>query len=299
MSTYKIENDHLTLPEAKAEKGLEYFDLITPNSRARVFLQGGHITEFTSDGNAVIWVSDAVDYTPGTAIRGGVPICWPWFGAAPSALVDRLTEQPAQVLGAHGLVRTALWQFKEQVIDETGVSLTLELPKSVLDAASTQWPYQCALELTLHLSDTLTITLTTTNLDDTPFEFTQALHSYFAVGDIDCVKTHGLEGCPFLEFGESFSNQNTNVIDKEVDRIYQDTPNLLSLETKNTVIDIVSNSHSAILWNPWIEKSKGLSSFNDNDYMKMVCLESANVGKDKVFLHPNERHSLHVTLSVK
>ena len=268
----------ITIEFGSLDTGLEYFDLINEQNSARVFLQGAHIASFKKNDRDIIWMSKKVDYKVGTALRGGVPICWPWFGAHPEGF------------GAHGFARLALWQLKEQIVTDTTATLILELPKSQFDTA--KFAFNANVELKVTLGEQLSVDLITTNCDNKTFEFTEALHSYFNINQIESVRTNGLEGLVYTEFGVDYPQQANNLIDKETDRVYQNVPSTLSISSDNGLIRLQSSGKSAVLWNPWLEKAKALSNFDDEDYRSMVCLENANIGINKVILAPQEQHTL-------
>lgn len=267
----------------KHPQGLEYVEVDTDLCQARIFMQGAQIERFQPKGQApLLWVSSADDFQPGSGIRGGVPVCWPWFG---------MHENPQWP--QHGFARTRLWQLDAVQMQDQAVELKFSL--TVDDADKQYWPHQSRVELIFNLSDSLSVKLVNTNLDETPFSLTQALHTYFPIEDIHQLKASGFSGANYIEFGEGPYTQDGDEVcfDRETDRVYSQLGDCQLLHTPNGTIEVRrENSHSAILWNPWIDKSKRLSRFNDKDYLTMVCLEAANVLDDKVTLAPGESHTL-------
>ncbi|QYK00025.1 D-hexose-6-phosphate mutarotase [Shewanella psychrotolerans] len=263
--------------------GLDYVDVDTELCKARIFMQGAQIESFQPKGKPpLLWVSSADDYQPGSGIRGGIPVCWPWFG---------MNENPQWP--QHGFARIRLWQLDAVQMQDQAVELKFSL--TVDDADKQYWPYQSRVELIFNLSDSLSVKLVNTNLGETPFSLTQALHTYFPIEDIHQLKASGFSGANYIEFGEGPYTQDGDEVcfDRETDRVYSQLEDCQLLHTPNGTIEVHrENSHSAILWNPWIDKSKRLSRFNDKDYLTMVCLEAANVLDDKVTLAPGESHTL-------
>ncbi|MFV7770382.1 D-hexose-6-phosphate mutarotase [Shewanella marisflavi] len=267
----------------KHPQGLEYVEVDTDLCQARIFMQGAQIERFQPKGQApLLWVSSADDFQPGSGIRGGVPVCWPWFG---------MHENPQWP--QHGFARTRLWQLDAVQMQDQAVELKFSL--AVDDADKQYWPHQSRVELIFNLSDSLSVKLVNTNLGETPFSLTQALHTYFPIENIHQLKASGFSGANYIEFGEGPYTQDGDEVrfDRETDRVYSQLGDCQLLHTPNGTIEVRrENSHSAILWNPWIDKSKRLSRFNDKDYLTMVCLEAANVLDDKVTLAPGESHTL-------
>ena len=267
----------------KHPNGLEYVDVDTPLCKARIFLQGAQIDFFQPVGKApLLWVSDADEYQPGSGIRGGIPVCWPWFG---------MSDNPDWP--QHGFARTCIWALGSVQMKNQAVELKLTL--NISEEDKLYWPHDTRVEMLFTLTDTLTVSLKNTNLASYPVSLTQALHTYFPVKDIHQLKATGFEGSKYIEFGEGPFKQNGDEVlfDKETDRVYTQLADVQALHTPDGIIEVSrENSHSAVLWNPWIDKSQRLSRFNSDDYQTMVCLEAANVLEDKLTLAPDETHML-------
>ena len=267
----------------KHPQGLEYVEVDTDLCQARIFMQGAQIDRFQPKGQApLLWVSSADDYQPGSGIRGGIPVCWPWFG---------MHENPQWP--QHGFARTRLWnldavQMRDQVVE-------LKFSLTISDDDRQYWAHPSRVELIFTLSDSLSVSLVNTNLGDAPINLTQALHTYFPIEDIHKLKASGFSGARYIEFGAGpYPQAGDEVLfDRETDRVYTQLGDCQLLHTPQGIIEVRrDNSHSAVLWNPWIEKSKRLSRFNPQDYLTMVCLEAANVLEDRVELAPGESHTL-------
>ncbi|MCU7984637.1 D-hexose-6-phosphate mutarotase [Shewanella oncorhynchi] len=267
----------------KHANGLDYVEVNTALCQARIFLQGAQIDYFQPVGKPpLLWVSSADDYQPGNGIRGGVPVCWPWFGMSSEANFPQ-----------HGFARTRIWALGSVEMRNQLVDLRFSLKISEQDKI--YWPHNTEVSVLFTLGDTLSISLVNTNLGTDPVTLTQALHSYFPIEDIHQLKASGFSGSKYIEFAQGPYPQTTDEVlfDRETDRVYTDLGPVQLLHTPQGTIEVSrENSQSAVLWNPWIEKSQRLGRFNPEDYLTMVCLEAANVLEDKVVLAPGETHSL-------
>lgn len=273
-----------TIRQLTHANGLDYLQVNSAHCEARVFLQGAQVEYFAPTGKApLLWVSSADEYQPGTGgLRGGIPVCWPWFGNHANS------DWPA-----HGFARNKVWRWIGTSVEDEVVTLRFTLPSSEFERQ--YWPHNTHVELEVVLSDTLTVKLINTNLDNKPVTLTQALHSYFPIGDIHQLQATGFAGSQYIEFGQGPYPQEGDSIsfDRETDRVYSQLGDTQTLKTVNgTIVVRRENSQSAILWNPWIAKSVRLSRFNDDDYLQMACLEAANVLDDAVTLQPGASHAL-------
>lgn len=266
----------------QTDTGLEYISVDADFCSAKIFLQGAQLTEFTPKGKKpLIWVSQDEDYQVGKGVRGGIPICWPWFGMSAN---DGWPQ--------HGIARTMLWRAEEVIENDEKIVVSFSLPMAQVNKE--YWPHQSSLKVVFTLSDRLHIALINTNTGDAAFELTQALHTYFPTPEIENTTVDGLQGSNYIEFGEGPYTQSDIVsFARETDMVYQNTPLVQTINTPDGIIEVGrENSSSCVLWNPWIEKSKRLSNFRDDEYHTMLCLEAANVMDDKVTLQPGASHSL-------
>lgn len=247
----------------------------------------------------LIWLSEQAAYQRGQSVRGGVPVCWPWFGD--------LTRNPpavqAMVSGEapfHGLVRTLDWQLDTVENLDTGVRVSLSLPSG---SALSGWHGEVQPRLQLTLGDDLLIELHNANTGQQPAAISQALHSYFAISDIRQVQLRGLDGCRYIETLEDWAERRQHGdlgFAGETDRIYLDVPQrleLLDLGWQRRLVLEVSGSRSAIVWNPWIDKAGRLSQFTADAWQRMLCIETANVWDDCLQLGPGESHCLSLRLT--
>jgi glucose-6-phosphate 1-epimerase len=264
-------------------------------STAIVALQGAQILSWrpSGDGEDVLWLSPHAKLGTGKAVRGGIPVCWPWFGAHPN--------DPAKP--AHGFVRTAMWQVTGSAASATRARLVLGFNTQDIDASL--WASHAQAELDITLGETLTVALSTDNLSAAPFALTQALHTYLAVGDIAGVSLTGLEGQSYIDqlnTGARAVQAGAIAFDREVDRIYQATSDDVIVTDRRLGREIrvsKSGSQSTVVWNPWVDKAARLGDMGEDGYRRMVCVETANAGDDVVVLAPRARHRLVTELSVR
>jgi glucose-6-phosphate 1-epimerase len=262
------------------------------NSRgsATVALQGAQVLTWAPRGlPPVIWLSRAAKFVPGKSIRGGVPVCWPWFG--PHATVATLP--------AHGFARTVPWEvIGAQTLADGATRLDFRLVLN--EAARAQWPHATLLECHITVGTALEIDLVTRNADRSAITIGDALHTYFEVSDIRQVTIRGLEGCPYLDkmdAGKRKQQAGPVTIGAETDRIYLDTGADCLIDDpglKRRIRIRKRGSHSTVVWNPWIEKSVKMGDFGEDGYLNMVCVESANAADDVVTIAPGGEHHLWV-----
>ncbi len=268
-----------------------------------VFLQGAQIASFTPHGaQPVVWMSEQNRYLEGTPLRGGIPICWPWFGD--------LRRNPAEVQShyqgdnAHGFARNHYWQLESiESISTNETQLLLTLPEQ---AFTQQGVSGCHLSLKITVGKNLSCELITTNTGQQPISFSQALHTYLAVSDVRLISVTGIEDSVYIDTLVDWNDRRpggVGAVTGETDRIYLDCPNTIALhdpEWQRTIALTSRNSRSMVMWNPWVEKAKRLSDFADEDYLGMICLETANLMEDAVLnLSAGESHTLDVTMSVQ
>lgn len=265
--------------------------------------QGAQILSYRQgDAPPIIWLSEEAAFAQGQSVRGGVPVCWPWFGELarnPQAVQAGYNgEQPAPF---HGLVRTLPWQLREQRSEGDAAILEFDCPQALGELPG--WPHRVELTLQISLADELELSLTSRNAGDESIAISQALHSYFAVSDIRQVRVQGLDGCPYIDTlldWKACQQQGDLHFSGETDRVYQqlpDTLNLIDPIWQRRIQLTTRSSTSAVLWNPWIDKAQRLSSFADDAWQRMACIETANVLDDVVVLQPGQQHTLGVSIT--
>jgi len=276
--------------------GLVRAVISTPVAEADLYLQGAHLVHWTPRGQRpVLYVSPKSLFAPRKAIRGGVPIIFPWFG-------NRSDGRPGP---AHGFARTAEWTVEStRLREDSGVEITLALSNN--DATRDFFDAAFRLRFRLTIGSELEMELEASNEGETPFTFEEALHTYLAVGDVYRVLVMGLENTVFIDKTDGFKRKKQDVqpvrIAKETDQVH------LSTQTACRVLDPVwnrsiviekSGSDSTVIWNPWIDKSKGMSDMAADGWKQMLCVETANAAENAVLLPPFASHNLAAKIRVE
>ena len=275
-------------------QGMGYAEVKNAQAEARIALQGAHLLTWQPRGQQpVIWLSEAAKFAPGKSVRGGVPVCWPWFGAHPTQAS----------FSAHGYARMVPWEVIASKATEDGTVIVFRLVEN--DATRAQWPHATPVELHLTIGKTLECELITRNDDDKAVTIGQALHTYFTVSDIRNVKVEGLDGLEYIDkVGPSTVRKQTGAVDftMETDRIYLESVRdcvIVDPGLQRNIRIAKRGSRSSVVWNPWIEKANKMGDLGDNGYLHMLCVESTNAADDVVNLAPGAEHRLWVRYSVE
>jgi len=262
---------------------------------ARIALQGAQVlTWVPRDQQPVIWLSSAAKLATGKSIRGGVPICWPWFGAHASEAG----------FPGHGYARTVPWQvLATQHLEDGRTRLVFRLAESA--ATRRYWPHATPVECQITIGPSLDITLVTTNRSDQSITISEALHTYFEVGNIAQVRVLGLEDCEYLDKVDAMQRMTQHgpvTINSEVDRVYLNTRATCIIEDaalqRRILID-KQNSATTVVWNPWQEKAEQMGDLGDDGYRHMLCVESGNAAENTVDIVPGAQHQLAVSYRVQ
>jgi glucose-6-phosphate 1-epimerase len=268
--------------------GLVVADLAGEGGTARVALQGAQVLSFAPRGQApVVWMGPPELARAGKSVRGGIPVCWPWFGPHD---VD-----PA--CPSHGLVRTAPWRVvSSAALDDGRARVVFAIGEGVVPHAC--WPHAARLELAVTVGAALSLELTTTSTGGEEIVVGEAFHTYFHVRDIGSVTLHGLEGCAYLDKvagGERHLQQGPITFDGELDRVYLGTEAECIIDDPGLERRIrvrKRGSLSTVVWNPWAKKAEGLGDLGPEGWRRMVCVESANALDNTVTLAPGASHTL-------
>jgi glucose-6-phosphate 1-epimerase len=271
------------------ENGFAYIEVTNSVASAKIALQGAHIFEYKRGANnELLWLSSLALFEENKPIRGGIPICWPWFGPHNDSSLPQ-----------HGFARISHFTFVscEEKDEETSI-VTLKLT----DSPKTRilWDFSFELLVTITISKELHVSLKTSNTDVKEFKITQALHSYFSVENISDVAIFGVKNSSYFDqLSKTMEVQKNDLhVDQEIDRIYKNPDKNLILKEKNRAIFLQnSNSNSLVIWNPWSEKVKSIKDMQDDEYKNMLCIESANALDDYIILQPNCSTTLGLKLS--
>lgn len=273
--------------------GLPAVRVSTPQATGLVYLQGAHVAEWQPTGRApVIWMSPNAVYAPGKALRGGIPICFPWFGAN--------AEHPK--FPAHGFARTREFEYRGS--RELGELVELDFVLRSDEQTKALFPFELSAQLLVRFGSTLELDFTVTNADAQPFAFEEALHSYFAVADVREVSVSGLRGARYADKVREMAvfTEDADAVHfvGETDRVYESAATCSISDPKGNRSLVVAkrNSQSTVVWNPWAERAAQMADLGAGSWPSMLCVESANVGKSRVQLAPGAAHTLHVSVSV-
>lgn len=259
---------------------MEFIELVSPYGRARISPQGAQVLETELAGAPLLWVSPLASFEAGKSVRGGVPVCFPWFGKHPAGLP------------AHGFARNQLWT----VLSQTAQQAVFELSDS--EASRALWPHAFRAQLSIRLDSQLHFDFSVENCDNAPFSLTYALHSYFAVGRSEACTVDGLDGRLRREVGHVTTPQQGIVhFAQPIDAIFETATHPLVLHDGGRAITIdTSNMRSAVVWNP------GALAVNIADigphWPEYVCVERGNIGVAAITLAPGEQHVASMQLGI-
>lgn len=269
---------------------------------ALIALQGAQLLEYTPRAaQPVIWLSEQAEFRRGQSIRGGIPVCWPWFGDLarnPGAVRHGVRQADAP---AHGLVRAQDWLLDSATEDATGTHITLRHPGPSIPG----WAHSAELTLTITIGEKLKLQLRTRNSGAAPLTLSQALHTYLAISAIEKVEIRGLDGAPYidtLQDWKEFQQEGPVRADGEVDRIYRQVPahiQLFDAGWQRTLHLHMRNSTTAVVWNPHIAKAQRLSQFAADAWQRMLCIETANVLDDSLDLAAGADQAMELEIAVE
>ena len=273
--------------------GLLKVSVTSPDAAGEMYLQGAHVTSWKPVGAAeVLFVSAQSRWENGVAIRGGVPICFPWFGG-------KADDSKAP---SHGFVRAKTWQLDG--ITQSGGAVTVTMSTTSDEITKKWWPADFRLEHRATFGRQLHMELVLRNTGKTVLRFEEALHSYFRVGDIEKARVRGLDGMRYTDKVDSRRvkvQQGDVVITSETDREYLDTPHAVELDDpalRQRIRITNENSRTTVVWNPWEQKAKALADLRDDEWKQMICVETCNVSEFAVDLAPGQEHSMKSTIAI-
>jgi D-hexose-6-phosphate mutarotase len=275
---------------ANGNGGLPKINVATGRSTAEIYLHGAHVTGFQKNGEPrLLFMSGKSWFAPGKPIRGGVPVCFPWFG-------------PRAGVPAHGLARILPWEPVETAAAPDGTAtIRLRLPENSM---APEWA-ALRTEFVVTVADTLTMELIAANESAEAVEIENCLHTYFHVGEITQVSIAGLQNAPFDDFAagaagmRKVENDSALRITRETNRVYPNhagTVEIRDEKFRRTICVEKSGSQSTVVWNPWTTQ-KLPDDFDPAEYKNMVCVGSGNVKRDKISLAPGRTAALKVVLS--
>ena len=292
MNIDQLNNEYGITGQLKFVKGNSGFPFILVNNAsatALISVYGAQVLSFqpTNEPEDLLFLSQKSHYEEGKAIRGGIPVCWPWFGPDPLDI-----NRPD-----HGFVRNGLWTVlatEATSESETKIKLRFQNTKQ----SESYWQQAFTLDLEISVGDTLTLELITRNTGTEAFSITQALHAYFSVGDINDVQILGLENAHYLyklDDGEEKNQSGALIIANEVDRIYTNVNNELIIDDRSfnrQIVITATNNKTTVIWNPWIDICARMSDLAYDDYQRFICVEPGNIDTDIVEIPPGGQYHL-------
>ena len=273
--------------------GLSKVRITCPEAVGEMYLHGAHVTSWKPvGGEEVLFLSSQSRWAQGHAIRGGVPVCFPWFGGK--------ADDPTAP--AHGFVRTTAWQLES--IAQVGGAVTVSMFTESDEGTKRWWPAEFRLVHRATFGSELSLELVVTNTGGTSLRFEEALHAYHRVGNIEKTRVRGLDTVHYFDKTDSNRKKMQHgeiVIVSETDRVYLDTRDPIELEDpvlRRRTRVTKENSRTTVVWNPWVQKAHSLSDFADDEWMQMICIESSNVSDFAVDLAPGQRHKMKALVRV-
>jgi D-hexose-6-phosphate mutarotase len=279
----------------EGRNGLPVAFLKTNGCEVEVYLHGAHVTKFSKLGEPVLFLSGQSLFAPGKAIRGGIPVIFPWFGPRQP---DPVGKSPM-----HGFARLSDWRVES--VQDAGEAVSVSLALTPNELSRSLWPYDFKLAYTATLDrDVLKLDLAVTNHGQEGFPFEEALHTYFAVGDVRHASVEGLAHTTYLDKTDNMTEKSQDAapiqIAGETDRVYlgaQGTCTINDPGLRRRIVIAKEHSDATVVWNPWMDKAKAMADFGDDEWPNMLCVETCNVGPHAVTLAPGAVHTMKVRIS--
>jgi len=300
MSKIDALNNEFAIPEQLTFKqgpgGLATATIANAHASAEITLHGAHLLAYRPRGQEpVLWLSKKSYFEPNKPIRGGIPVCWPWFSK----------HRTNPDLPSHGFARLLDWEVAgTKAMDEGGTQIRLRLQDS--EATRAMWPHAFELELQAEVGAALRVRLSIRNPGNTPYECTGALHTYFNISDITQIRILGLQHVEYLEtiYSAEPSTQQDAAItfDKETDRVYRNTDADCLIEDPGLDRGVRNHkvgSLSTVVWNPWTEKAKRMPDYADDEFPTMVCVETANTEPNQLSITAGSEHVMEALISIE
>jgi len=273
--------------------GLPKVRVTAPWASADIYLHGAQLTSWQPvNGEEVIFLSERSHWQDGRAIRGGIPVCFPWFRSkadAPSA-------------PAHGVVRTKEWRLES--VEMAGESVVVACSTESDESTLSWWPHAFRITHRLTIGPTLRLELIVTNTGETPFRFEEALHTYFRVRQVESVRIRGLDQVAYLDNIDA-NRQKTQsgdlILTAKTDNAYLDVysaADLIDPTSGRTLRTEKDNSATTVVWNPWQEGAATLGDLGDEEWRQFACVEASNILTSAITLAPSEEHRMQAVIRV-
>ncbi|HWY45624.1 MAG TPA: D-hexose-6-phosphate mutarotase [Candidatus Sulfotelmatobacter sp.] len=273
--------------------GLPKVRVTSPEAIGEMYLHGAHVTSWKpATTEEVLFLSSQSRWEQGHAIRGGVPICFPWFGGK--------ADDPHAP--AHGFVRTKAWQLES--ITQAGDGVTVSMFTESNEDTKRWWPAEFRLAHRVTFGAELRHELVVTNVGRTSLRFEEALHAYYRVGNVEKTGVRGLDAVHYFDKTDSNREklqQGEIAIVSETDRVYLNTRDAIEMGDPvlgRRILVTKENSRTTVVWDPWVQKAHLLSDFADDEWKQMICVETSNVSDFAVDLAPGQQHKIKALVRV-
>jgi glucose-6-phosphate 1-epimerase len=277
----------------EGQGGLPKVVVSLPEATAEIYLHGSQVTSWRPAGaEEVIFLSTKSKFATGSAIRGGIPVCFPWFR-------NKLDDPKAP---SHGFVRTKAWELDS--IDKAKYSVTVTFSTASDESTRAWFPHEFRLLHRVTVGAELVEELVMTNTGGEPLRFEEALHTYYRVGDATKVRITGLDGVHYLDNTDNNQEkvqQGDIVFTAQTDRAYMNTTHAVEIHDpvlQRRIRLLKEHSHSTVVWNPWIEGAKSLNDLGDEEWRNMTCVEASNMRACGVDLAAGAHHTMNTTVTV-
>lgn len=277
---------------------LDMIELSNRHGTAVVTTHGGTVLSYIPvGGDEVLWVSEAAIYDGSKPVRGGIPVCWPWFGSYDATF---LGEDPTDAnKKGHGIARHEVWDVESVRTAGEATELTLRLEPS--ESTRRAWPHDFSLRLVVTLGETLQLDLVGENRSDRAWQVSEALHTYFQVAQVDDVVIDGLEQTDYLDkLGDWARGRQSGPLrpTPPIDSVYVGHDGEVVLNDAGRRIRITKeNAASVVVWNPGAEGARGFADMPDAACTRMLCVETGNALDDAYRLEPGASHTLRCRIS--
>jgi glucose-6-phosphate 1-epimerase len=291
-------NEHFGLPGVLAfdatASGLIKAEITTPQAKATVYLQGAHLTAWEPAGQQpVIFTSRKTELAPGKAIRGGIPVCFPWFAA----------RHDGKTGPSHGFGRIQDWTLAFAALAGDDIHLTFTLGPTEMSRGLGFDHFRLAYQLII--GRTLTMQLTVANDGASPLIFEEALHTYYKVADVHEITVTGLEGVTYLDKNDLLQAKKQDgaiSVTGPTDRVYLNTTATCVIHdvvSKRSIHVAKTNSNTTVVWNPWESGAKKLTDMDPTEWHEFVAVETVNAAEDTITLAPGASHTMQAHISVE
>ena len=274
-------------------QGLPRVSVLTPAAAAEIYLHGAQLTSWRPAGaEDVIFLSQHSQWEAGRAIRGGIPVCFPWFR-------NKADDPKAP---AHGFVRTKAWQLDSVEMQGDAVLVTLSTASD--EATRAWWPHDFHLTHRLTIGEELAQELVVSNTGNTSLRFEEALHTYYRVGGAEAIRVQGLDGVAYLDNtdGNRKKQQEGDVVfTRQTDSAFIDTTHAVEIYDpllRRRIRLTKQNSRTTVVWNPWSTGAQTLKDLGGDEWRAMACVEASNIRDFAVDLLPGQQHTMKTIINV-